>query len=400
MAGTRRKPGLLGPQVEGYRDWLTGRGYASATVRNMLKDLGQVGRWLAAEGLGVADLDEDRVAQFLAWRHDAGHRRVPGPRGLAPLLRYLRETGVVRAARASTAPLDVLIDRYRRWLCEDRGLAAQTVLRYEKTARRFLAGQATTAAGLQPETLTGAQVNAFLLAECGRVSRGSAKGRVAELRSLLRFLYLHDLTPMRLGSSVPPVGGWRLSALPPPGLDPADVQRLLDSCDRATAIGRRDFAMMTSIARLGLRSIEVARLQLADLDWRGGELLVRGKAARQDRLPLPTDVGQALVEYLRDRPRGIAARQVFLTQRAPLAPVRADLVGDVVERACRRAGVAPVGPHRLRHALARQLLRQGAGLMAIRQVLRHQDLATTAVYAKVDLDALRAVAQPWPGADR
>lgn len=293
-----------------------------------------------------------------------------------------------------------MIERYRRWLCDERGLAPQTVLRYLRTARRFLVEQASGVDGPALEVLTGAHVNAFLLAECTRVSTGSAKGRVAELRSMLRFLYLHGLTPMRLGSSVPPVGGWRLSGLPARALDPADVSGLLDSCDLASANGRRDFAMLTLIARLGLRSVEVARLELGDLDWRGGQLLVRGKGPRQDRLPLPVDVGAALVACLRDRPGGVAARQVFLTQRGPRAPIRPDLVGDVVERACRRAGVEPAGPHRLRHGLARELLRQGAGLMAIRQVLRHQDLASTALYAKVDLDTLRTVAQPWPGAGR
>lgn len=400
MAGTRRKPGLLGSQIEGYRAWLLGHGYAPETVRNMLKDLGHLGRWIAGEGLRVADLDEARIEQFLAWRTAAGHRRITGPRGMAVLLAYLRETGTVPAACAPSSPLDLLIDCYRRWLCEERGLAPQTVLRYLRTARRFLAEQASGADGPALEALTGAHVNAFLLAECTRVSTGSAKGRVAELRSLLRFLYLQGLTPMRLGPSVPPVGGWRLSALPPKALSAGDVTRLLDSCDRTGALGRRDFAMMTLVARLGLRSIEVARLELGDIDWRCGELLVRGKAARRDRLPLPVDVGEALVDCLRDRPSGTTLRQVFLTRRAPLAAIRADLVGDVVERACRRAEIEPVGPHRLRHALARELLRRGAGLTAIGQVLRHQDLATTALYAKVDLDALRAVAASWPGAGR
>ncbi|WP_235922243.1 tyrosine-type recombinase/integrase [Lentzea tibetensis] len=154
------------------------------------------------------------------------------------------------------------------------------------------------------------------------------------------------------------------------------------------------------VARLGLRSIEVARLELGDVDWRAGEIVVRGKGRREDRLPLPAEVGDALVSYLSgDRPRQ-HARHLFLTCRAPRGPIRADLVGDVVERACLRAGLARVGPHRLRHALAGQMLRQGAGLMAIGQVLRHQDLATTALYAKVDFAALRDVAQPWPGAVR
>jgi site-specific recombinase XerD len=399
MAGTRRRPGLLGPQVDGYQRWLVELGYSSATVRNMLKELGQVGCWLAAEGLTAGDLDEVRVEQFRAFRREAGFRRVPGSRALVPLLRFLREAGQTPAAQSSAASLDELLVRYHRWMTEERGLAVTTVLRYETTARRFLTEQAVRGGQLRTQNLAATDVNAFLLRECARVSAGSAKGRVAELRSLLRFLYLQDLTPLRLGCAVPSVGGWRLATVPPT-TSRDDVQRLLASCDRSTLIGRRDYAMITIISRLGLRSIEVARLQLDDIDWRVGELLIRGKAGRQARLPLPTDVGQALVDYLTGRPTGTGSRQVFLTEKAPRRPIRADLVGDVVQRACRRAGIQHVGPHRLRHALARELLGRGAGLRAIGQVLRHQDLATTALYAKVDLDRLRQVAQPWPAGVR
>jgi len=263
-------------------------------------------------------------------------------------------------------------------MLQERGLAVTTVLRYENTARRFLQQQAMTDGALEPTRLTGVDINAFLLRECGRVSAGSAKGRVAELRSVLRFLYLRGVTPLRLGAAVPPVGGWRLATLPPPAMPVPEVQSLLDSCDRSTDVGVRDFAIMTLVARLGLRSIEVARLELRDVDWRAGELIVRGKGRRQDRLPLPSAVGEALVAYLAwDRILG-DTRRLFLTCRAPRGPIRADLVGDVVERACLRAGLLRVGPHRLRHALAAELLRQGVGLLAISQVLRHQDLATTA----------------------
>lgn len=193
-----------------------------------------------------------------------------------------------------------------------------------------------------------------------------------------------------------------MATLPPPTMNATDVQLLLDSCDRRTASGVRDFAMMTLVARLGLRSIEIARLELRDVDWRAGELVIRGKGRRHDRLPLPIDVGEAMVAYLsRGRAaQGVGVRHLFLTCLAPRGPIRADLVGDVVQRACQRAGLPRVGPHRLRHALAAELLRQGAGLVAISQVLRHQDLATTALYAKVDLGALRRVALPWPGALR
>jgi len=194
---------------------------------------------------------------------------------------------------------------------------------------------------------------------------------------------------------VPPVGGWRLATVPPT-MTAADVQALLDHCDRSTDVGVRDFAMLTLVARLGLRSIEVARLELGDLDWRTGEIVVRGKGRREDRLPLPADVGEALVGYLRRRHAAAGCRHVFVTLKAPHGPIRAELINDITKQACRRAGLRRVGPHRLRHALAAELLRRGAGLTAIGQVLRHQDLATTALYAKVDLDSLRGVAHPWP----
>jgi site-specific recombinase XerD len=399
MSGTRRKAGLLGSQVEGYRAWLLRRGYTSGTVRNMLKDLGQVGLWSAAEGLGLADLNEQRMAAFLVARRAAGRRRALGIRAMAPLLGYLREIGVVPAASAPLTPLGELLAQYRSWMLQERNLAVSTVLRYENTARHFLHQQASTGGGFVPADLTGADINAFLLRECARVSAGSAKGRVAELRSILRFLYLQGITPLRLGTAVPPVGGWRFATLPPT-MTTADVQALLDSCDRSNPVGVRNFAIMTLVARLGLRSIEVARLELRDVDWRAGELVVRGKARRRDRLPLPTEVGEALVAYLSGGRNPEGAHHLFLTCKAPRGPIRADLVGDVVERACQRAGLPHVGPHRLRHALAGELLRQGAGLVAIGQVLRHQDLATTALYAKVDLDTLRRVAQAWPRATR
>lgn len=396
MSGPRRKAGLLSLQVEGYRAWLTGRGYTPGTIRNMLKDFGQVGLWLVEQALQVGQLDEEMMAAFAADRR-SGRRRVPGVRAMAPLLSYLREAGLVGEAQPSLTPLDELLGGYRSWMLDERGLAPTTVLRYENAARRFLQQQAMVEGVLNTGVLTGADVNAFLLSECGRVSAGSAKGRVAELRSVLRYLYLENLTPLRLGMAVPPVGGWRLAGLPPAAMAPSDVQALLDSCDKESDVGIRDFAIMMLVARLGLRSIEVARLELADVDWRAGEVLIRGKARRRDRLPLPVGVGQALVAYLSRGRFPVAVPQLFLTCRAPRGPIRADLVGDVVERACLRAGLPHVGPHRLRHALASDLLRRGVGLSAISQVLRHQDLATTALYAKVDLVALRMVAQPWPG---
>lgn len=403
MAGTRRKPGLLKEQVEGYRAWLAERGYPAGTAQNELAILGQVGRWLADEGLQPAEFDQERAGAFIVARQAAGFRNVPGLRGMRPLLGFLKDAGVItESAPVVLTPADELVGRYRSWMVQERGLAAATVLRYENTARRFLQEQASGGvSGFTPQDLTGADVVVFLRRECARVSVGSAKGRVGELRSILRFLHLEGITARSLGEGVPPVAGWRETVLPPT-MNSADVQSLLEHCDRRVLVGVRDYAIIMLLARLGLRSIEVARLELRDVCWRTGHLVIRGKGRRQDQLPLPSEVGEALAAYLRQSgDRGDKdERHLFLTCRAPRGPIRADLVGDVVERACHRAGLERVGPHRLRHALAADLLRQGADLVAISQVLRHRDLATTALYAKVDLIALRNVAQPWPAGAR
>lgn len=397
MAGTRRKPGAMGPFVEDYRSWLDEAGYTPGSARGKLKDLGHLGRWLSERRLGVEELDEARVEEFLADLRGQGHRRVPTLASFVLLLEMLRAQQVI-AEKVAPVPsaLDVLIDRYRVWMVEERGLADATVLRYENLARRFLQDRSTVervdAAGL-----TGAAVSAFLLKECGRVSVGSAKGRVAELRSLLRFLYVEGLTPTALAVSVPPVAGWRDTTVPR-SVSAAQVQELLGSCDRTRPVGVRDFALLMLVSRLGLRSGEVARMELGDIVWRAGELAVRGKARRADRLPLPFEVGEAIAAYLVDGRPDHDDRHVFLTARAPHQPIRPDLVSDAVRRACARVGLEPMGAHRLRHGLATTMLANGAALIHISQVLRHQDLATTAIYAKVDVDSLRQVALPWPGA--
>jgi site-specific recombinase XerD len=399
MAGTRRKPGALGPHVDGYRSFLLAWGYTPETVRAQLKVVGQLGRWMTARTLTPADLNVAVIDRFLVDRRADHFRQVPHRRGLLLLVDHLVGEGVTPVDEPPTTALDALVEDYRQWLFHDRGLSATTVLRYENTARRFLRQHVATGDVAQIADLTGVTVNAFLLAESRRCSVGAAKGRVAELRSLLRFLHVRGRVPLPLGTAIPPVAGWHNTGIPP--TLPAEViGQLLDSCDRSSPTGSRDFAMLMLVARLGLRSIEVARLQLDDVDWRHGEVIVRGKARRRDRLPLPVDVGQAVAAYLADARPPISPRGLFVTCRAPRRPIRADLVGDVVERACRRRGIPTVGPHRLRHALATEMLASGVALTDISQVLRHRDLATTAIYAKVDFASLRAVARPWPGATR
>lgn len=399
MSESRLEPGRLGPFVDGYRAWLLERGYASGSVEHELRFLSMLGRWMVAEDLAVAQLDGDVILAFVEAHSAQGSVPSVIARGSRSLLIYLRELGVVSPERGdAVTPLGELIEDYRAWLVGERGLAPLTVARYVALAARFLGERVSAVDELGVLDLSGEQVTAFLLRECERLSVDSAKGKVGELRSLLRFLFVRGLIELALGDAVPPVAGWRDTGIPR-SVPPADVEQLIASCDRSTLDGARDAAIVLLLARLGVRSIEVARLELADLDWRAGELLVRGKGGREDRLPLLDDVGGALAEYLAVRGRH-ESRRVFLTLRAPTRPIRPDLVGDVVRRACHQAGVAQITPHRLRHALASEMLAQGASLQDISQVLRHQHLSTTTIYAKVDLGRLRQVALPWPGAER
>lgn len=397
MAISKRKPGALGPHVEGFQSYLLGRGYTPGTVRGQMKVLGHLGRWMWTRGLRPEDLTAAAIDSFLVEvREERRFARADRCTALA-VLEHLVEQGVVPAPSGEPkSELELFLDDYRVWMLRERGLAEATMRRYEATARRFLAQRAIGTDGVATG-VSSVEVNSFLLTESTRCSVGAAKGRVAELRSLLRYLFVRGMTATQLATAVPPVAGWHNTGIPPT-VSPEDVQALLDSCDLGAPNGIRDFAIITLVARLGLRSIEVARMELGDINWRTGEITIRGKARRLDTMPLPVEVGKAVAAYLVDARPSLdpTQRRLFLTGRAPRAPIRADLVGDVVERACRRVGMATVGPHRLRHALARQMLAQGVVLTDISQVLRHRDLATTAIYAKVDLDSLRMVARPWP----
>jgi len=399
MPGTRRKPGRLGPYVEGFKQSLLASGYTPSCVVIILWQAGRLGRWMDSEDIDAGELDAEVLSAFRAALRVRGVRCVPGARGFRPLLEYLRGEGVLADSAPPCTPVQMLIAEYRTWLVVDRGLAEATVLRYENLAHRFLTERADAHGSEFIAGLSGAHVIAFLLRETARLRVGSAKGRVAELRSLLRFLYVTGRTTLPLATAVPPVAGWRDTSVPV-GITPENVQRLLDSCERTGQARTRDFAILLMVSRLGLRSAEVARLELGDIDWRAGQITLRGKARREDRLPLPCDVGEALADYLSTTRPSTPIRQVFLTSTAPARGIRPALVGSVTNHACDRAGLPRVGAHRLRHAMASDLLRHGATLAAVSQVLRHQDLATTAIYAKVDLDALRTVAQPWPGAAR
>lgn len=392
-----RVMGPLAPYAAGFGEELVGRGYTPASACRLLHLMAHASRWLAGQELGAGDLGSARVEEFCRARRDQGYVAWLTPRAMVPLVDYLVNLGVIvtaAAPRPGTAVED-LIERYVVYLVDERGVAPATVRSYVRIARQFLSRPALVS-GVGFDALTTADVAGFLVAECRRLAPGSAKCLTTGLRSLLRFLHVEGEIPTSLASAVPATAGWRLASLPKT-IDAAAVGRLLASCDRGSVTGRRDFAILVMLARLGVRAGEVAALGLADIDWRSGELSVRGKGNRHERLPLLTEVGEAVVDWLRCRPRAECST-VFTTLRPPRRPLTAGGISAVVRHACVRCGFPPVGAHQLRHTIARELLGAGAGLAEVGLVLRHHRLSTTAIYAKVDQLRLSSLALPWPGA--
>jgi site-specific recombinase XerD len=340
------------------------------------------------------DLDAQVIGRFVAGIDPRGRRRVSCSSFL--LLDYLRATGTVpQPVPPVLSPLDELLDDYRRWLVEERSLAPLTVQGYMKTAEWFCqetcAGKRDRLAALGVSDVTG-----FVLRAARTRSPRTVNGIVVNLRSWLKFLYSQGLIATPLAGATPWMARGTMATLPrtvPAGTG----ERLLKSCDRAKIAGRRDYAIITVLARLGLRAAEVAALELGDIDWRAGQVTIRSKGGWRDPLPLPVDVGQAIVDYLEVRGPAADVRQVFLHVNAPNGPVKASTVRSVVHEACGRCGLEDVGTHRLRHGAASEMLAAGAPLYEIGQVLRHRDTKTTALYAKVDLASLTTVAKAWPG---
>ena len=390
-----RVSGPLGPYADGFRTVLAGWGYTPSSAAGQLQLMAHISRWLVDRGLDGHDLTSAVVEEFLQARRAAGYRQWLSMRGMAPLLDHLREVGIapVCSPAGADGAVEVLLVAYRAYLIEERGLAASTVRNYVDVARQFVS-EYCASGRMDLCGLTAVQVSEFVLAGCGTRGVGSAAILVVGMRALLRYLHLAGITETGLAGAVPSAASWPASRLPQP-IDRQQAARLMCSCDRRTAVGRRDFAVLTLLLRLGLRVGEVAALELTDVDWRHGEILVRGKGHREERLPLPADVGQAVAGWLRrGRPR-CASTHVFTTLIAPRSELSSKAVSAIVRRAGHRSGVV-VTAHRLRHYAATELLRSGASLPEVGQVLRHASMLSTAIYAKVDNAALSTVARPWP----
>ena len=394
-----RVTGPLSPFREGFGTWLETAGYSRKMRAVHLRLMGDLSCWLGEREETIADLSTPRLAEFIAGRRAAGQRTGLSMRALRPLAEYLRGTGAVLAEEPAppSGPVEEAIAEYASYLRAERGLAAGTIEHETVLVRPFLAGRVREGGLKDLESLTAADVQAFVL-DCARSASPARVQRTGTaLRSLLRFLHLRGVTVSPLAGAVPTAAGWKLSGLPR-HLTQQEAARMVESCDLATVTGRRDRAVLLLLARMGLRAGEAAGLRLDDIDWRSGQITVRGKGSRDERLPLPPDVGEALASYLRDgRPARDRSREVFAGVRAPHRPLTRGAVTQIAARASQRCGLGTVFAHRLRHTAAAGMLRGGASLEEIGQVLRHQRTLTTAIYAKVDYDGLRGLARPWPG---
>ena len=373
------------------------QGYKPSTVAKKKKLFADLNDWLQVHELSAGDLSFQLVDRFLFDRRSAGYSRHKTHETLRPILDYLCRLKITPPLEApvSPNPASAILDRYRIFLTAERSLAMVTAARYIDCLRPFLS-QRVLEGGLDLRNLKSADVTAFVVARCPQLNAGVAKLTVTALRSFLGFLHLDGGTERSLVHAAPKVLRRRLAGLPK-GLEPDQVRRLLAACDVDPAVGCRDLAILTLLVRFGLRRGEVARLRLDDIDWRAGTISVHGKGNCYEQVPLPPDVGYRVAEYLQHgRPTHAKERTVFVRHLAPHHALSTTRVSTIVADVARRAGLGRVHAHRLRHTAATELLRAGASLQEIGQLLRHRRTATTAIYAKVDRDNLRLIARPWP----
>jgi integrase/recombinase XerD len=393
---------ILGP-LAAYRDGLVedlrSQGYTPQSSTHYVLMMARMGRWLAENDLRPEQFTTEKIEGFLRQRRQSGHKQFVTLRGIQSVLGLLRRVGVIPAAEIKAPDrtrVGKFLERYEAYLVRERQLCPRVVIQYRRTARHFLAStfdaEAPNFSGL-----TAAEVSSYILGEARASSVGYSKRKVVALRSFLRYMHFCGEVPRDLSGVLPRAAGWRLSGLPK-FLTTSESKMILVARDRRTHIGCRDYAVLLTMLRLGLRAGEVASLTLDDIDWSRGEFMVRGKGGRQDTLPLPQDVGKAIVSYLqRGRPSSLS-RKLFLCSRAPHRNLTSGAVTEISRATGKRCGIPHMGAHRLRHTAATQLLWNGASLPEIGQVLRHYHVDTTAIYAKVDRGSLRTICRPWPGA--
>lgn len=396
----RLKSGTHGQLVEFYAARLVEDGLARQGTWRCLNLVDGLLRWIAGTRWKLTDLDEHTIERYLAHRARKQSIQLGDRAALKRLLSVLRQAGTI--APVTLPPVtaqEQTFEEFSNYLRTERGLAPTSIIRHWPVIRRFL-HEVCPAGTSDLSEINQDDVTRYVERHARDMSAASGKAMCWSLRGFLRYLQHRGLNPFALAGCVPSVRHWKFTSLPT-YLSSAQVQNVLDTCDRTTSLGRRNYAILMMLAKLGLRAGEVATLALDDLNWRSGEMLLRAKGRQRARMPIPADVGAAVVAYLRDgRPRS-SCRRLFLRTPAPNVGFASGCaVTMIAKTALERAGIrgyAHQGAHIFRHSLATELLRSGATLSEIGQLLRHQSHDTTRIYAKVDIEALRTVSLPWPG---
>jgi integrase/recombinase XerD len=382
--------------------FLQSQGYSSATLPRKIQLTRHFSRWLGIRSLNFGDLDEMITGSFALNPPDFVRIRPGDSSTLYSLLTWLRDTDMIQQAlpQSNNQYSSNIEEEFAFYLKNERGLSEVTIHRYVTVTTSFLT-ECSISNSSQFYNIKITDITRYLINRAGTENRKTLKGRVTALRSFFRFLlYRGDIT-VDLAASVPAVADWRQSQLPK-HIAYEEVEQLLSSCDRSTAIGKRDYAVLSLLARLGLRAGEVLNMMLDDINWETGVVSIRGKGGRRDELPIAHDVGEAIASYLRYVRPQCKTRKVFIRFKAPFLGFSGHAaIGDIVRRAIARAGLNPPskGAHLLRHSFATNMLRQGASLSEIGEVLRHSNPTTTEIYVKVDLTALGALAPSWPGGE-
>jgi site-specific recombinase XerD len=403
-----RATGPLAPYLGIFVTSLIAQQYAASVTYIKALHALAFDRWLAKRRVVLADFGEVHLERY-RHRRRLRHRRIRAETrriewcDVTQLLQFLRDHGVCPTVRVKTTAADDLVTRYQQHLQDQQGLASTTIERYKTVAGHFLYERFGNGA-VDLRALHADHVIAFVQRQTRRLQPPALKCVVNALRSFLRYAQYRGEVTIALAAAVPAVAAWATTPALPKAISPEHAQRAIDSCNLRTEAGLRDRAVLLLLARLGLRAHEIIALQLEDCDWDGGHLRVRSKCRREQLLPIPADVGAAIAAYLqRGRPAS-QRRHLFLRSMAPIRGLMpgSDAIGTIVRHALQRARVdAPHrGSHQFRHALAVRKLQRGASLTEIGEVLRHQSPQTTSIYARVDIGALRPLAQPWPGGAR
>jgi site-specific recombinase XerD len=397
----RYRSASVGPHLDAFTEWLDERGYRRVSVRRHVREVVHFATWAKRTGIPVEVFNRDaldRLHSYLAKREllryrNGGHQHLY--QSAAVFISFFDATGIVCRSRSRTtmpSPTEMLWQEFTDWMRAQRGTMNITLANYRLPVTALLQDLKTDTG-----VFTAERLRQFLQQQVKQSSQAQSKNLVTALRMFLRFLIARGDCPTGLDYAIPTVAGWRLAVLPK-YLPAHDVERLIHSCDPSSTLGARDQAILLLMARLGLRAGDVSALRFRDLRWSDAALIVSGKNRSETRLPLPQDVGDAVLYYLRHARPGVSNEHVFITSSAPRVPISRQAVGRAVRRALRRTGIsAPTeGAHLLRHSAATSLLRDGASLQAIGALLRHASIDTTTGYAKVDVGLLSKIAMPWP----